>query len=279
MIVSHKQKYNPKIDFLICKNLVYNMPFDKDEHVLKRCYEEEKGMTEWYEEKIVKIKQYFKGHDICEFTNIDIQNLYCIIVGEDIRLSDCKFKKIESVVDVVFIVEYIEKLNILEKNTLFKLMLLKNYCTGQNIPLIVYNKLCWKIFLSVFSVMIYPTSILWDKLLCKLDKYCFKHTIGDNVKAVQQIRKYAEDYLRFSGATTLYMCGSLAAGTGTEYSDADILAVFPNNVDIYEAKIKSQAYWADKIQIPYDMLTTNESGLSATLQPAMKRTLVKIGGK
>lgn len=277
MIISHNQNYNPKIDFLICKNLIYELPQNHDEHSLKKCFKGEIDASQWFEEKIVKIKSYFLKHDICSFTNQNVQDLYFIIMDEKIDLGN-KNLYVEKLDDVIAVAKYVGKFNIADKNTLFKLMILKGYCKGENVPIIPYSKLCWKIYASIITENYVMTSSLWERLLTKIYKYCSKHDLIENVNAVKQVVKYKDDFLLYSGAKALYLCGSLAVGQGNEYSDLDILAVYADETDLYKERIKAQEYWADKLTIPYDMLTSTENGWAETLQPAMKRTLVKIGG-
>lgn len=40
MIILHKNNYNPKLDFLICKNLLKETPRDCDELDFKDCFSE-----------------------------------------------------------------------------------------------------------------------------------------------------------------------------------------------------------------------------------------------
>lgn len=279
MIILHKKTYNPKIDFLICKNLLCELPPIKDEHKFIRCFNEEEEMTECFEQKAVEIKKYFMKHDLSQFTNQDIENLYYIIVNKRIVLGDMAFKKISSADDIISVVSDIRQMDVSSENTLFKLILLKMCGVKQSVPLIVYDRLCWKIFVSALESNCSQVNELWDRLIKKTLKYSYKHSVDQNIEAVNQVKKYCNEYIDLSGAISLYLCGSLATGTGNEYSDVDIVSVFKDDTDVRGARKIMQAYWKERIPIPIDVLVFTESELKEKMQPAMKRTLKKIGGE
>lgn len=45
MKIIRSNKYNPKLDYLVCKNLLNNIPFEYDELSLRDCFNEVKMPT------------------------------------------------------------------------------------------------------------------------------------------------------------------------------------------------------------------------------------------
>lgn len=60
MIILHKNNYNPKLDFLICKNLLKETPRDCDELDFKDCFFGRRKPLHFHEKQIVKVKNFSK---------------------------------------------------------------------------------------------------------------------------------------------------------------------------------------------------------------------------
>lgn len=86
MLLSHEKTYNPKIDYLVCRNLIADLPWEHDEHRFRKVYEEDLVPECKYEMDLLKIKHFFREHDIADLTIKDIESLYFIITGYRIFL-------------------------------------------------------------------------------------------------------------------------------------------------------------------------------------------------
>lgn len=75
MIVIHKSEYNPRIDFIVCKQMLCDLPYEYDELKLRECFEKELGELP-YEKDIIAIKSFFKTSDITEAKRSEIETLY-----------------------------------------------------------------------------------------------------------------------------------------------------------------------------------------------------------
>lgn len=139
MIVSHRQIYNPKIDFVICRVLLNYLPSSYDVARLQACFEKHTSPTEVFERQIVAIRDYFAANDICTSTRRSIKELFNIVTGEVIDLINLDLNRNLTLSGVCELVRVIEQINPVDKLSLFKILILTKYCDGKRVPIIPYH--------------------------------------------------------------------------------------------------------------------------------------------
>ena len=111
MIILHKNNYNPKLDFLICKNLLKETPRDCDELDFKDCFFGRRKPLHFHEKQIVKVKKFFKTHNILKLSRWDIRALYRIITGSKEKISFGIICPINSPDDIVILANLVRSTN------------------------------------------------------------------------------------------------------------------------------------------------------------------------
>lgn len=278
MIVHHKSKYNPKIDFLACKQLLNIVPLNCDELAFRDCFYGKRKARYAHERRILKLKEFFQAHDIANFADTDIHELYRVITKETWDRGTAIFCDINTIEDVVVLAKLINKTEVCDKYALFRVLLLNGFYRANKYVLIPYRYICRRIYDSAVNDDLETISILWRRLCLKTHKYMQQHDIAKNDESISQVTKLKGEFLKTVGALNLYMYGSLAVGDGNEYSDLDLLVVFPNNIEMRGIRAKCYEFWKGKIYIPIDIHSMMLSQFEQISAPAIKRTMKEVGG-
>ncbi len=258
MIVIHKSVYNPRIDFIVCKQLLCNLPYEYDELKLRKCFETELGELP-YEKDIIAIKNFFKVTDITEAKISEIETLYGICTHESVKYDG----EITDAIDMDNLKRLAETVKQYDCNnvTLFQILMLFGYCKVSKVPIMPYHGVCAKIYYSLVSGDRQRAERSWQDLLYRKSKYSIKHPIEQNAFCVSQLKEYKDEFLKIEGAEKLGIYGSLSRGTDTEYSDVDIIVVMKNGVDAKAVKRQAYRFWFNKLPIHYDLCVTTEDGI------------------
>lgn len=279
MIVLHKSKYNPKIDFLISKNLLQDTPRDCDELNFKKCFFGKRKPEFQHEKRIVKIKWFFKTHNIMNLSRNDIQILYGIISGKKERIANGIFIKIYSLDDIEILANLVRHSSVSDKYALFRVLLLEGFCKANNRIVIPYRWMCRRLFDSLELDDITSAYYIWKHIQDRTSKYFESHDISENANAIKQIELNKPDFLKTVGAKDLFLFGSLAIGNGNKYSDVDMIAVFPDEKNTSCMRTNCYDFWREKLSIPFDLIVMSEQEFNTISRPAIKRTLKQIGGR
>ena len=269
MIVIHKSEYNPRIDFIVCKQLLCNLPYVYDELKLRECFENEAGELP-YERDMRAIKNFFKTTDAAEATTNDVEVLYGICAHESVKF-DGAITDMNGLDDLERLAKMVAEYDC-NKVTLFQILMLFGYCKINEVPIMPYHGVCAKIYYSLLSGNRQRAERSWQDLLYRKNKYSIKHPIEQNAFCVSQIQEYKDEFLKITGAEKLGIYGSLARGTDTEYSDADIIAVIKSEADAKAVKRQAHKFLADKLPLHFDICVTTESGM-ANLPIGIRRTV------
>lgn len=95
---------------------------------------------------------------------------------------------------------------------------------------------------------------------------------------IKQIKEYSAEFLKITGVEKLGVYGSLAQGTDTEYSDADILVVIKDGLDVTVVKQQAHKFWVDKLPFHYDICVTTEDGMK-NLPIGIRSSVKFLGGE
>lgn len=256
MTVLHNKIYNPKIDYLICKQLVKTLPERYDEDQMRICYRDNKAEKP-YEQDLINIKAFFERNDVLQCTNNTVKDLYVLCAHEDLILIDEDIA-ITVKSDMREIAAFVNKIDC-KRNVLFQILFLLHYLVKNNLPIIPYASLCGSMFYAISAGEDLDAAAIYSKLQKQAEKYLTKHTIEDGEKCIKLFNKYAEDFLAESDAVKVGFYGSYARGNANEYSDFDILTVFTDEKVLPLCKIKALEFWRSKLPIKVDVAVINQS--------------------
>lgn len=247
MIVLHKVIYNPKIDYLICKNII-NLDFDYDELKLRETYK--KDNLSYYKE-ILLVKNYFNTHSIDNFTNKDINRLYELLTDDSSTLI------IENK-ELTNIVSDINNSKIKDKNLYFRIYLVFYFYNTQNKLIIPYRRLSYKLYKSILEEDDYFININLNKLIKRTAKYYASHDLKDNENIIKQVYINALDFVKLLNLKAFGIYGSFSLGKANIYSDLDLFIIAKDEEDKFKLKKEALNYWYQFIDIPIDICIVYE---------------------
>lgn len=273
MILTKEATYNPKIDYLICRNLVKCLPWKYNEFKLRQVYDGTREPTRKFAKDLVAIKNFFSLHNLTQFSIEEISNLYCIITGEKISIDQIELAGIKSVDDLFTIVKSIEKINVGDRDVLFRVILLVRCSINQDTPLIPYVGVCRKLYWHLIIGDEKQVKFYYHYLLSKTAKYSHKHDIALNNLAVKQLISNKDEFIKNFKIKQLGVYGSLAIGKGNEYSDLDIMVILPNETPASSTYLAIRKFWAERIDIPIDITVLQEKDMATKTTEAMQKSL------
>lgn len=269
MIVLHNQTYNPKIDYLICKQLVKTLPVGYDEDRIRNCYIDCSQVVEIYEKDLIEIKTFFKQNEILQATSSMIERLYKICTHEYVSInSDIAMVVRGDLRDIAMFVNTVD----CHRNKLFQILFLIQCCTKQNSPIIPYRALCNSLFYAIMSNDVLDVQKLLTKLQSRTQKYMVKHSVEEGEVCIQRLYENRDTFLEVTDAMQIGYYGSFARGNANEYSDFDILVVFSDEKNLPLCKRKAIEFWRAKIPIEIDVAVINESNFDS-LPRGIKRSV------
>lgn len=255
MLVLHNEIYNPKIDYLICKQLIKTLPIDYDEDKIRGCYKNYLQAMEICEKDLINIKSFFEENNILQITNDMIENLYQLCAHQDIHIDVDITTIIQS--DLYAIATFVNETSC-QRNCLFQILFLIYYCMKNNSPIIPYLHLCNKIFYAIIAQEESVVTSLFEKLQNHTQKYMIKHSLSDGELCVRLLYENKNLFLAEVGAIGIGYYGSYARGNENEYSDFDILAVFSDEKSLPLCKRRSLEFWGRIMPIEIDVAVINQ---------------------
>lgn len=268
MIVLKEQIYNPKIDYLIIRNLIL-LPFEYDELRLRDVYKGKKEYQTHEERIITTVKAYFSNCCLKNFKVEDIFNLYYLITEERLPQSDLDFSSLMN----LFLC--IKKLKIKDNLTLFRIALLKFMYDTRAVLIIPYRNLCRKLFIACDNGNFEEIVLIERKLIKRVNKYHHQHTFEYNDVVLKLISDNMKPFVEKFKLSGFGLYGSYALGKASIYSDLDILILVDNIEGLYELKNQCLNYWKKLIEIPIDIFITTKEALEFKVKKSIRDT-VKI---
>lgn len=267
MKIIRSNKYNPKLDYLVCKNLLNNIPFEYDELSLRDCFNEVKMPTLNFENDIIKIKHFFEVNDPNIMPLEKWYNLFCICQNKNLRLSDDLLQDFDAE-NILSIKPVIKKamyfLNENELITLIKLILLKSYIKRFNELLIPYGSKILKIINATRDGNNLIIQNIYKIIIQKTQKYYQKHSVLQNKTIREKLLEYKAIFLQKFDVEKFGIYGSFACHEENEYSDLDIIVFVKDDTNAFLKK-EMIMFWIPIIKIPIDLkLVTDKTFISST---------------
>lgn len=273
-LILENREYNPKIDYLVCKNLAKGLEHGYDEEHIRAVYHKEESAKSDFEFMMIKIKEIFKLNDINNNAPMIINKLYQCITNSNIdisfQLKDFTYLALKNnyaIIDGL-------KISLELKFILFQIVLFLVLTLKYDVPIIPYHFSCKNIFddlISNESDDIIENNI--SILVLRTMKLNQKHDISYNKTVLGVLNGNKEKFLSDDSILKIGIYGSFATGTTNEYSDLDLLVVVKEGTNIDEMLDNSYKFWSNKIDIPIDIKVTTENGLLNLDMKGLKKTL------
>ena len=262
-------EYNPKIDYLITKNLLTEWPHKYNEFDLRRAFNKKFGRVEKDLKRIRKIRKYLSKKKIINFTKKDYENMIRLITNEKyeyhykIKFSDMTLQKLD---DYVSYLKALDSFKI--AYSCLSLMILY-VCAKNNEIIIPYRGTIKRCLnnenLNVYSII----SILKERT----KHNNIKHNKEENEVIRKVIKDKKEDFLNsFKKVKAYGIYGSFAMKKENEYSDLDMLVVCDEEYS-YSLEHEIYTYWRQFINIEMDIKIVKEDDIDQELTECMKKTL------
>lgn len=273
MLTNKNKNYNPKIDFLVCKNLINNLPNDYDEILLRDAYKNYKIYND-YCSKIINIKKYFLENDLTSYSKNDIENLYFIINNKKIKLTDDYVKYELNITNLKWLVNNIKNMVDVDKYLLLRILIV--FYSLNNMVIIPYRNHIKQLYLVVLYHQDELLKNSYNRLINRTKEYLIAHDKKENEKALLMLDKYKKEFVDIFDITEFGIYGSFSTKTFNEYSDLDMYVLMKNIDDKKKIKTQILKFWDDKFNIKIDLKLVTLETIDTTLTKNMKKSKIVI---
>lgn len=278
-----QSKYNPKLEYLVCKNLLIHLPYQYDEERLRKCFEMECSTQKQYEQEILNIKSVLLSKPLDEYKEKDMACLYEVITGEQVKLSFIEpvlKQEISFLYKMILMAKGIEESGVKDSILLFKIILIVLTSMEKHKILIPYYRPVKKLYESILqNELLVIIDMLYQTLLYRSERYNHLHDISLNEKTLKIIQTHKERFLEETKAIAFGVYGSFATGKANAYSDIDLFVMISDALNEKEIRKQAEAFWCPIIPIDIDFKIVKENEMDKKLTKGMKRTLKIIARK
>lgn len=269
MFLKNKE-YNPKIDYLLCKYLIKNLPEPIDENHLKDCFFNKASCQTEADLNLCMIRNFFLQHDLLTFHKKEIQMLFEYL---EISYEFNGFigKRVEE--KVFYILQDLR--NIENKRLIIKVLLVMVYIEEKGEILLPYPK-------GISSLLMASTIEDVKRILAYLEKKTQKlnrtHDVRLNSKIPSILKILAPYFLEITGYLGVGVYGSFSLGTTNKYSDLDLLVIVSKESNERYARRKSKRFFRAFLPLSMDIKVTTLEKMESEITIGMKKTIKIIGG-
>jgi len=263
-------EYNPKIDYLICKNLLIKNTYRFNEFELRKGYLKNYKRHDKEMSKIIRIKKYLRKHKIYNFSTKNFLKLIYKISGKKIeyhyrkKLEDMKK---DDIYDYIYYLRYLDNLEINE--LMLKIMLMYVYSKDNEI-IIPQRGYIKELLKDVYQINGLKEIIkILETNTANINK---RHDMRINDLIRKIIKNKKEEFLKeFPEVKEFGIYGSFAVNKENEYSDIDMLIISDDYNEELRELIKK--YWSRYISINIDIKIVSYEEYDNELTYCMKKTL------
>lgn len=266
-------EYNPKIDFLITKNLLTSWPRKFNEFDLRRAFKKKFGSAPKELKPIKQIRDFLRKHRLETFKKKDFEELISMITKQ-------KFKYDFIIPFEEMTAEYLDKyVNFLKlivsreiAHACLATMVL--YVCAKNKEIVVPYRGAIKRVL--FDERPISGDLLISALKERVKHVNTKHDVSENVLARNMVKEKKDEFLRtFRNVKGYGIYGSFAMGKENEYSDLDMLVISDEGKN-YNLEYEISAFWHRYFSIDIDVKIVKEDDIDQELTECMKKTLKMV---
>lgn len=263
-------EYNPKIDYLITKNLLVSWPRKFNEFDLRRAFKKKFGGAPKELKLIKKIRDFLRKKHLENFKQKDFEKLVSM-------LTKTKFEYNFIIPFEEMTAEYLEKyvsflkLIVSHETAYACLAIMVLYVCAKNKEIIVPYRGAIKRVL--FDERPVSANLLISALKERVKHVNTKHDASENVLVRNTVKEKKEEFLRTFRTVKGYgIYGSFAMGKENEYSDLDMLVISDEGRN-YNLENEICAFWHRYFSIDIDVKIVREDDIDQELTECMKKTL------
>ena len=262
-------EYNPKIDYLITKNLLYSWARKFNEFDLRRAFKKKFGSAPNELKTIKRIRNYLRKHKLVDFKQADYEHMVRLISGEKYEYHYIVPFDVMNSYDLEKYVTYLKSIDSHKIAFACLSMMVLCVCAKENQIVIPYRGAIRKCLNDENANINAAVSFLIERT----HHSNIKHDIQEHELAKKIIRANKEEFLNYFRSVKAYgIYGSFAMGKDTEYSDIDMLVVSDDESNrMLERDI--MAYWHRFFNIEMDVKIVREDDIDQELTECMKKTL------
>ena len=265
-------EYNPKIDYLITKNLLLGWPKNHNEFDLRKVYKNKYKRLDKSLKKIEKIRDFLRKKKIISFDKEDYQKLIKIITNKSYEYHfkvEFKEMKKENLVEYVSFLKYLDDEDI--KLSALSVMILY-VCAKENEIIVPYRGMIRRILNEENADVV-------NTMICILRDRTARNNIKHDIRINELVRKTVKDKKQefldtFKQVKSYGVFGSFALHKENEYSDLDMVFISDDTSILLERDIYE--YWRKYFDIEMDIKVVKEDELENELTDCMRMTLKMV---
>lgn len=263
-------EYNPKVDFLITKNLLTSWPRKFNEFDLRRAFKKKIGSVPKELKLIRKIRDFLRKTRLESFKKKDFEKLVSMVTKQKFKYEFViPFEEMTA----EYLDKYVSFLKLIVSREIAHVCLatMVLYVCAKNKEIVVPYRG------TIRRVLFDEHSISADQLILTLKERTrhvnTRHDISENALVRQMVKEKKEEFLRsFRNVKGYGIYGSFAMGKENEYSDLDMLIISDEGRN-YNLENEICAYWHRYFSIDVDVKIVREDDIDQELTECMKKTL------
>lgn len=272
MLLKNKE-YNPKIDYLLCKYLLREIPEVIDENHLKDCFFD-KASCETDEELVLCMtRNFFMEHNLLSMNEIEIQ-MFLEFLNVEYTFKGFVGNSLED--KIYNIILTLKDKSIEDKRLILKFLLVVAYIQENGKIILPYQKGIQKLLTSNTLEEIRLVVVYLEKKTTRLNN---KHDLRINSIVLDILKILSSFFLEITGYLGIGVYGSFSTHTSNEYSDLDLIIFISEGLDKYEVRRHTKKIIRRFIPIPIDIKVTTKEEMENDLTIGMKKTLKILGGE
>ena len=266
-------EYNPKIDFLITKNLLTSWPRKFNEFDLRRAFKKKYGSAPKELKPIKQIRDFLRKRRLESFKKKDFEELIGLITKRKFKYEFIiPFEEMTA----EYLDKYVSFLKLIVSREIAHACLatMVLYVCAKNQEIIVPYRGAIKRVL--FDERPISGDLLISALKERVKHVNTKHDISENVLARNMVKEKKDEFLRtFRNVKGYGIYGSFAMGKENEYSDLDMLVISDEGKN-YNLEYEISAFWHRYFSIDIDVKIVKEDDIDQELTECMKKTLKMV---
>ena len=266
-------EYNPKIDFLITKNLLTSWPRKFNEFDLRRAFKKKFGSAPKELKPIKQIRGFLRKHRLENFKKKDFEELIGMITKQKFKYDFIiPFEEMTA----EYLDKYVSFLKLIVSREIAHACLatMVLYVCAKNQEIIVPYRGAIKRVL--FDERPISGDLLISALKERVKHVNTKHDISENVLVRNMVKEKKDEFLRtFRNVKGYGIYGSFAMGKENEYSDLDMLVISDEGKN-YNLEYEISAFWHRYFSIDIDVKIVKEDDIDQELTECMKKTLKMV---
>ena len=266
-------EYNPKIDFLITKNLLTSWPRKFNEFDLRRAFKKKFGSTPKELKLSKKIRDFLRKNRLESFKKKDFEELISMITKQKFKYEFIVPFEEMTAEHLDRFVSYL-KLIVSRETAHACLAAMVLYVCAKNKEVIVpYRGTIRKALYDDHPIY---ADFLISTLIERTRHVNTKHDISENALVRNTVKEKKEEFLRtFRSVKGYGIYGSFAMGKENEYSDIDMLVISDEGRN-YNLENEICIFWHRYFTIDIDVKIVKEDDIDQELTECMKKTLKMV---